>query len=959
MNIRKISSGLLSLIIAGTMSMPAFAQNDYSVNIDETDIIGDLADDASLSDLSDNDISEISTLDGISLLPIDTYDSSSSGADTEDIEIVEININSADDLRSFRDRVNALDKEAMFATVNLNTDIDLGGEEWVPIGAIPYNSQEKNNYCFMGTFNGNNHTISNFKITNPELCSAGLFGGVNNIRSKFEGYENDVAISNLNVSNADINIVDSQTLNFASIVCGITFNTNLVSNIHVTDSNISANKLNDEKNSTIYSGMVLGYGLTDVDNLSATGNINVKSECIALAGGILGGNTEFKDNGVVNTIKNCTSSVNINAEGGYQSIAGGIAGYLYYNSDISDCSYESESGIMSTSKYLLNTSVAYAAGICGYSFSSIYNCTVGSVPIKSVSSGELNDSSAASHAGTSSVAGIVAYAKYDIKNCSSAADITVEGNENTLMNYVGGITGIFGGDSPSNNPLIGNPGVIENCAYTGKSITLNSYGHVFAGGVTARIASGYSMKNCYAEFDNMTVNSLSPAAAKKSSYVGGVTGGIQGAVVSDSISKGDININGNYTVYAGGISGNTANYTYYVKTDTGLESVITNGVLTGSYTDSNINVSGRSVYAGGISGYLTSSSMSNTTKLDVGQSRITYCRSTGNVNVTAASTSIVGGGIGYPFDSYVSDCYASGDLIINPTAAVVYGGGFAGRLKESIITWEDTENPLSETYNCYASGKVITYPNSPKVSVGPFTESVVSNLAQKPTVEVSPKYANCYYVSEKPVENAVGECVTNISDKSQYNLDYLNIWKITNEGPKLFSELPAICKASYTLENGTPIAINNVTVANPGDVDEVVILLANTLTGSTSIKRYEIGDVSVFEKYFKTIDINLDIPVLTTAELLTVQKNAVSVDNDTILDSAFGATVVNGLENSTSVKAVAASYDENGRLTKAAVTEKTLAPKEVSKINLQLPDNASKLFIWNGSEAIAPVTTVK
>lgn len=959
MNIRKISSGLLSLIIAGTMSMPAFAQNNYSVNTDETDIIGDLAEDSSLSDISENDISGISTLDGISLLPIDTYDSSSSGADTEDIEIVEININSTDDLRNFRDRVNALDKEAMYATVNLNTDIDLGGEEWVPIGLIPYSSEEKYKYCFMGTFNGNNHTISNFKITDSSLCSAGLFGGVSNVRSKLEGYENDVAISNLNVSNADINIVDSQTLNFASIVCGITFDTNLVSNIHVTDSNINANKLNDEKNSTIYSGMILGYGLTNADNLSASGNINVKSDCVALVGGILGGNTESKGDGIVNTIKNCTSSVNINAEGGYQSMAGGIAGYLYYNSDISDCSYESENGITSTSKYLLNTSVAYAAGICGYSYSNIYNCTVGSVPIKSVSSGELNDSSAASHTGTSGAAGIVAYSKYNIKNCSSAANITVEGNENTLMNYVGGITGIFGNDAPTNNPLIGDPGTIENCAYTGTSITMNSYGHTFAGGVTARVASGYAMKNCYAEFDNITINSLSPAAAKKSSYVGGVTGSIQGSVVSDSISKGDININSNYTVYAGGISGNTSNSTYYVKTDEGLEAVITNGVLTGSYTDSNINVSGRSIYAGGISGYLTSSAQSNTTKLDVGQSRITYCRSTGDINVTAGATSIVGGGIGYPFDSYVSDCYASGDLIINPTAAAVYGGGFAGRLKESIITWEDAENPLSETYNCYASGKVITYPDSPNVKVGPFTESVVSNLGQKPTVEVSPKYANCYYVSEKPVENAAGECVTNLSDKSQYNLDYLNIWKITNEGPKLFSELPAVCKANYTLENGTPVSIDSVTVANPGDVEEVVILLYNALSGSTSIQRYEISDVSVSEKYFKKIETNLALPVFTTAELLTVPKNAVSVDNNTISDGSFGATVVNGLESSTSVKAVAASYDENGRLTTAAVTEKTLAPKEVSKINLQLPDNASKLFIWNGSEAIAPVTTVK
>lgn len=956
MNIRKISSGLLSLIIAGTMSMPAFAQNDYSVNTDETDIIGDITEDSALSDISENDISALSTFDGISLLPIDTYDSSSSGADTEDIEIIEININSADDLRSFRDRVNAQDKEAMFATVNLNTDIDLGGEEWVPIGLIPYGSEEKFNYCFMGTFNGNNHTISNFKITDSNLCSAGLFGGINNIRSNYDGYENDVAISNLNVSNADINITDSQTLNFASVVCGLAFNANLISNIHVTDSNITVNKLDDEKHSNLDCGMIAGYGDFNADNLSASGNINAKSEAVAISGGILGRTIEYTV-GTVKTIKNCTSSVNINNEGASQSMAGGIAGYVYRYTDISDCTYNAENGITALSKYLLNNSNVYVGGISAYSYSNIYNCTVGNVQLRSISSGDVNDATQ-THNAISSTAGIASYVRYDIKNCSSAADITVEGNENTSMNYIGGITGPFGNDAPSNNPLEGRSGVLENCSYTGKSLTLNSYGHILAGGIASRIASGFNMKNSYAEFDSMTINSLSPASAKPISYVGGVTGNIQGSSASDCVSKGDININSSYTVYAGGVAGRTADFTYYLKTDEGVLGYLAPGTLTSSRSDSNITVSGRSVYAGGISGYLTSSATTKN-KIDDGQSSITYCRSTGDVNVTAGATSIVGGGIGYPFDSYVSDCYASGDLTINPTTAMVFGGGFAGRLKESVITWEDTENPLSQTYNCYASGNVITYPNSPSVSVGPFTESVVSNLGQKPTVEVSPKYANCYYVSEKPVENAAGECVTNISDKSQYNLDYLNIWKITNEGPKLFSELPAICKADYTLENGTPVSIDSVTVANPSDVEEVVILLYNALSGSTSIQRYEISDVSVYEKYFKKIETNLALPVFTTAELLTVPKNTVSVDNDTISDGSFGATVVNGLESSTSVKAVAASYDENGRLTTAAVTEKTLAPKEVSKINLQLPENTSKLFIWNGSEAIAPVTTVK
>ncbi len=50
----------------------------------------------------------------------------------------------------------------------LLNDLDLSGMEWIPIGTSSSN-------CFTGTFEGNGHMISNFKITG-EMQYAGLFG---------------------------------------------------------------------------------------------------------------------------------------------------------------------------------------------------------------------------------------------------------------------------------------------------------------------------------------------------------------------------------------------------------------------------------------------------------------------------------------------------------------------------------------------------------------------------------------------------------------------------------------------------------------------------------------------------------------------------------------------------------------------------------------------------------------
>ena len=67
--------------------------------------------------------------------------------------------------------------------VELLADIDLGGEEWTPIGNATVNTSHvfTGGNAFTGVFDGKNHTIDNFKVTVPSTGSnavAGLFGAV-------------------------------------------------------------------------------------------------------------------------------------------------------------------------------------------------------------------------------------------------------------------------------------------------------------------------------------------------------------------------------------------------------------------------------------------------------------------------------------------------------------------------------------------------------------------------------------------------------------------------------------------------------------------------------------------------------------------------------------------------------------------------------------------------------------
>ena len=101
-------------------------------------------------------------------------------------------ISSIDELIAFRNEVNSGNNNYYGKTVELTADLDLGSiDNWVPIGNGAHGEFKATQVSFCGTFNGNGHTISNLKCSNPKF--GGLFGS-------FYGNCNELILKDVNIS---------------------------------------------------------------------------------------------------------------------------------------------------------------------------------------------------------------------------------------------------------------------------------------------------------------------------------------------------------------------------------------------------------------------------------------------------------------------------------------------------------------------------------------------------------------------------------------------------------------------------------------------------------------------------------------------------------------------------------------------------------------------------------------
>ena len=146
-------------------------------------------------------------------------------------------IKSLDDLTLFERLVNEKNNSYSGETVKLVDDIDLQGVDWKPIGQTGATQ-------FLGTFDGDNHTIRNLKINNTDVggnCSTGLFGWLNN-----------ATVKNLTIDGSTV----SGHHNVGVIAGYLETSGCTIDNCHVLNATISCTSVNDDANGDKCGGIV-------------------------------------------------------------------------------------------------------------------------------------------------------------------------------------------------------------------------------------------------------------------------------------------------------------------------------------------------------------------------------------------------------------------------------------------------------------------------------------------------------------------------------------------------------------------------------------------------------------------------------------------------------------------------------------------------------------------------------
>ena len=233
------------------------------------------------------------------------------------------------------------------AFIRLDTDIDLEGDVWAPIGNM--GDMENFSTIFMGSFDGNGHTVSNLKLSEGDgSVGVGLFGVMTG------------SISNLHVQGFEVTVEGESSQAIGAVVgylmygsvenvsadgCSVSGNncTGIIvggeqyaslQNLQVTDGLVTVINDNDFSNGRLVQvdiaevgGLIVGgafggniYDCTAQGTVQATGN-----EPVGLGG--IGGCLELMDN-----VINCDADVVISSPQGGHAI-GGLCGYAGTHSD--------------------------------------------------------------------------------------------------------------------------------------------------------------------------------------------------------------------------------------------------------------------------------------------------------------------------------------------------------------------------------------------------------------------------------------------------------------------------------------------------------------------------------------------------------------------------------------------------------------------------------------------------
>ena len=269
---RRIVSLLMSMVLTLTLVTPAaFAEGMGAyANGEDTEI---------LTGTNSGDSYEVQedTLLGISLYAPAAWDGTSTTEVAPNDEGI-YEISTGAELAWFEAQVNDSKNSFSGKTLKLTADIDLGGNEWTPIGGSAC--------TFRGTFDGNSFGITGLKVTNNSGNGfAGLFGDVQGS-----------TIKNLTVSGT---VTDNAGFSYSGGITGCAQDSvidNCTSNINISDA----------MGSWIGGIAAIINGSTVVRNCVNTGNLDGVD--YSIAGGIVG---EINGSGKV---QNSYSTGNVNVE---------------------------------------------------------------------------------------------------------------------------------------------------------------------------------------------------------------------------------------------------------------------------------------------------------------------------------------------------------------------------------------------------------------------------------------------------------------------------------------------------------------------------------------------------------------------------------------------------------------------------------------------------------------------
>ena len=573
-------------------------------------------------------------------------------------------------------------------------NIDLGGAEWTPIGT-GYDP-------FIGEFDGQGYTVSNFKITTGRAY-VGLFG------------YNEGVIKNLGVENFTVNVSYSGKV-YAGGLAGS--NSGSILNSYATGE-VSATSTSSYSSSYAYAGGLVGYNSGDITNSYAAGNVSATA-FYAYAGGLVG----YNSGGILNSYATGNVSATSTGSSSYASAyAGGLVGYntssggitnSYATGDVSATADVSAyagglvgsnyRGSITNSYATGNVSAtgyyAYAGGLVGENDGgSITNCYRYSGQTFYRKKGSTTYSTASNTLGTAvSLENLkspswvnenlwtIEFEIWDFSNgyptldyeyidsaiitISTAEEFERLQGQTLVLSYelnadidLGGMewtpVAIFHGTFNGNGYTVSNfkittgrqyvglfgynGGVIKNLGVENFTVNVSYSGNVYAGGLVGFNAGG-DITNSYATGDVSATSTSSSSA-----YAGGLVGDNDSGSILNSYAAGEVSATADDSAYAGGLVGYNS------------------GSITNSYATGEVSATSTSsrfaAYAGGLVGEKYGGSITNS-------------YATGDVSATGPYA-YAGGLVGDNDSGDITNSYAAGDVSATGSSSA-YAGGLVG-----------------------------------------------------------------------------------------------------------------------------------------------------------------------------------------------------------------------------------------------------------------------------------------